>query len=99
MRFVCAMPALHTSSPRIFRTYEVRSNQSYNCEIWEAARATSAAPTFFKRIRIGEKGLEEEFVDGGLGCNNPIRQVLEEAEIAFGPGRRIACIVSIGTGQ
>jgi len=93
------MPALNMSSPRIFRTYQVRSNQSYNCEIWEAARATSAAPTFFKRIRIGEKDLEEEFIDAGLGCNNPVRQVLEEAENVFGPSRHIACIISIGTGQ
>jgi predicted acylesterase/phospholipase RssA len=86
------------SSPRIFRTYMVRENRSYNCPIWQAARATSAAPTFFRRIRVGEKGLEEEFVDGGLGCRNPIKQVLEEAEAAFGSGQRVACIISIGNG-
>jgi len=50
-------------------------------------------------IHIGEKGLEEEFIDAGLGCNNPVRQVLEEAENVFGPSRHIACIISIGTGQ
>ena len=93
------MPALHISSPRIFRTYMVREHRSHDCMIWQAARATSAAPTFFKRIRIGEQGSEEEFLDGGLGCNNPIKQVLEESEAAFGPDACIACIVSIGTGQ
>jgi predicted acylesterase/phospholipase RssA len=97
--FVCATPALNISSPRLFRTYVVRENRSYNCPIWQAARATSAAPTFFKRIRIGEKGLEEEFIDGGLGCNNPVKQVLEEAEAAFGSNQYVACIVSIGSGQ
>jgi len=62
--------------------------------IWEAARATSAAPTFFERIVIDE----EPFIDGGMGRNNPINQVLEEAELMF-PDRNIACIVSLGTGQ
>jgi len=97
--FVCAMPALNISSPRLFRTYVVRENRSYNCPIWQAARATSAAPTFFKRICIGEKGSEEEFIDGGLGCNNPVKQVLEEAEAAFGSNQYVACIISIGSGQ
>jgi hypothetical protein len=36
-------------------------------------------------------------VDGGLGYNNPIEQVLEEARRVF-PGRKVACVVSIGTG-
>jgi predicted acylesterase/phospholipase RssA len=77
----------------------VREHRSYNCPIWQAARATSAAPTFFKRICIGEKGSEEEFIDGGLGCNNPVKQVLEEAETAFGADQYVACIISIGSGQ
>jgi predicted acylesterase/phospholipase RssA len=92
------MPALDMSFPRLFRTYEVPANPSYDCTIWEAARATSAAPTFFKRIRIGHENLEEEFIDGGMGCNNPVAQVLDEAE-SFGPTQPVACIVSIGTGH
>ena len=79
--------------PILFRTYQ--SHKAHlNCKIWEAARATSAAPTFFKRIEIGNK----HFVDGGLGHNNPSRVVLDEAEAIFG-GHQIGCLVSIGTGQ
>jgi patatin-like phospholipase/acyl hydrolase len=37
-------------------------------KIWEAARATSAAPTYFPRIKLGDY----EYVDGGLGFNNPV---------------------------
>src|SRR5947208_9222664 len=49
--------------PRRFRTYPVRALASANCEIWEAARATSAAPTFFKRIAISDGGgAKEEFI-------------------------------------
>ncbi|KAG5633852.1 hypothetical protein H0H81_004807 [Sphagnurus paluster] len=97
--FVCAMPGANLGAPRIFRSYDVKENQSYNCTIWEAARATSAAPTFFKRIEVGEEGLKEPFVDAGLGCNNPVRQVLNEAHLVYGKERRVACIVSIGTGH
>ncbi|KAF2477529.1 FabD/lysophospholipase-like protein [Lindgomyces ingoldianus] len=57
--FVCAVPANSMAYPRLFRTYPVRALASANCRIWEAARATTAAPTFFKHIAIGGKVLEE----------------------------------------
>jgi predicted acylesterase/phospholipase RssA len=84
--------------PHRFRTYHARKYQTPNCKIWEAARATSATPTFFERIVIDGPGISQPYVDGSLGCNNPIVQVLEEAELVF-PRRHIACIVSVGTGQ
>jgi predicted acylesterase/phospholipase RssA len=87
------------AGPHLFRTYPVRENKTYNCTIWEASRATSAAPTFFKRVIIGPPGEEEEFLDGGVGYNNPIKQVIEEAHSIFPRDRRVACIVSIGTGR
>src|SRR5947209_2389498 len=94
------MPARNMEYPRRFRTYPVRALASANCEIWEAARATSAAPTFFKRIAISDGGgAKEEFIDGGLGCNNPVIQVLEEARDVFGNDRAVGCLVSIGTGH
>ncbi|KAJ6439011.1 hypothetical protein O9K51_08415 [Purpureocillium lavendulum] len=98
--FVCAVPqndAKARAGPRLFRTYGVRENASFNCKIWEACRATSAAPTYFEPIKIGDTGEQETFVDGGLGYNNPVEQVLEEARRLF-PGRKVACIVSVGTG-
>lgn len=39
-----------------------------NWSIWEAARATSAAPTFFPSISVN--GVE--YIDGGMGFNNPV---------------------------
>ncbi|KAJ7831042.1 hypothetical protein B0H13DRAFT_1915667 [Mycena leptocephala] len=69
-----------------------------DCTIWQAGRATSAAPTFFKQIRIGPPGIEEAFVDGGMGQNNPIAALLLEAQVVF-PDHQIACIISLGTGQ
>ncbi|KAG6878412.1 hypothetical protein C0993_007013 [Termitomyces sp. T159_Od127] len=96
--FVCAMPASNMSHPRLFRSYEVHSNRSYNPTIWEAARATSAAPRFFKRIEIGTSP-REEFIDSGLQCNNPTAEVLEEAHRLFGFDCPVACIVSLGAGH
>jgi len=80
--------------PVLFRSYESREPHS-NCKIWEATRATLAAPTLFKRIEIGRA---QPYIDGGLGRNNPSRVVLEEAKALFG-ARHIGCLVSIGTGH
>jgi len=82
--------------PVLFRTYESRQT-SLNCKIWEAARATSAEPTFFKPIKLG-RNQNQPFIDGDLGRNNPSQLVLEEAKTLFGD-RQLCCFVSIGTGQ
>ena len=94
LSFVCAINAdnMDANIPVLFRTYESLEPHP-NCKIWEAARATSAAPTFFKHIKIGRA----HYIDGGLGRNNPSRVVLDEAKRLFG-ARHIGCLVSIGTG-
>lgn len=75
----------------------------YNCaKIWEAGRATSAASSFFEPIAIGPLG--QQFLDGGTGANNPVRQLWNEAADVFCDGssvrlsRKLRSIVSIGTG-
>jgi patatin-like phospholipase/acyl hydrolase len=39
-----------------------------DCLIWQAGRATSAAPVYFNSTKVGKY----ELVDGGLGANNPL---------------------------
>jgi len=95
--FVCAMAANHIATPTLFRSYPV-PRTAVNCQIWQAARATTAAPTFFKRIQIGRENAEVDYIDGALGCNNPVQQVLEEAQLTHQSGR-VDCILSVGTGQ
>lgn len=86
--------------PRRFRTYEARNNAGPNCKTWEAARATAATPTIFKRIKIAELGhIRESFVNAGVRCNNPTWEVIKEARNVFGDDRYIGCILSIGTGH
>ena len=70
--------------------------------IWAAARATSAASSFFDSIKIGE----EDFVDGATPANNPINEMWTEAYDTFRVREdqnwkledNILCLVSIGTG-
>lgn len=71
--------------------------------IWEAARATSAASTFFEPIEIGPD--REEFVDGATGANNPIFTLWNEAHDVWDTRRSrnaleksLQCLVSVGTG-
>lgn len=67
-------------------------------KIWEAARATSAASTFFDPIAIGAD--KEVFLDGGTGANNPVNIVWDEAyDLLRAPVEaNLQCLVSIGTG-
>lgn len=100
-RFVCVtVPnALGAPTPTLFRTYEPRHERFVNCKIWEAARATSAAPTFFKAVEIDNGfGVRSRYTDGGIGYNNPAGVVLHEASSIF-PERNIACMISIGAGK
>ncbi|MCJ1470163.1 hypothetical protein MMC07_008808, partial [Pseudocyphellaria aurata] len=79
-----------------FRSYESPTGVRDDCPIWQACRATSAAPTFFPPMMIGNPSAA--YVDGGLGYNNPIRALMEETRLLW-PRRSIGCIVSIGTGK
>lgn len=82
----------------------LRSYSSYTIEdapsatIWEAARATTATPGIFKRMRVKTLAGYDELIDGSLGSKNPTRILLIEAAAAFGPGRAVSCIMSIGSG-
>lgn len=72
-------------------------------KIWEAARATSAAPHYFKRIRVDFT----EYMDGGLLANNPSWHAWYEAssmhvDNPWGCCGQQGCIrffVSLGTGK
>jgi patatin-like phospholipase/acyl hydrolase len=110
--FVVTKRATDTE-PYLLRNYDITStnNNSFyqGCSGWlcrDAARATTAAPTYFKPFVQDGK----EYSDGGVGFNNPVQLVFEEALSLSTAGFRvlesnqanyhfpIAYIVSIGTG-
>ena len=69
--------------------------------IWQVARATSAAPTYFRPIEI-ERGNQPEsvtFKDGGFGSNNPSEEAyLDIIEKHGGKSQKMGPFISIGTG-
>jgi hypothetical protein len=93
-----------TSQSTLLRSWHTpRGNPNLytTVRIWEAARATSAASTFFEPVSIGEP--KKVFLDGGTGANNPVRHVWDEA-VDFLPRNEslldnLGCLISIGTGQ
>lgn len=97
--FVVATQGLHTDGPPVlFRSYCREGFSADKCTIWEAGRATSAAPSFFKPVLIGQPGAAQEYIDGGLKHNNPCCLAKHEAENIWQNVKRFI-IVSIGTGR
>jgi predicted acylesterase/phospholipase RssA len=82
----------HDSTPVLFRSYALDGTE-IECSILEAARATSAAPTYFPETEIDG----DLYVDGGIGYNNPADEAIREARRLWGE-REIGCLISIGTG-
>lgn len=86
--------------PFVFRNYtlpfRVQSLYSgtFRHKMWEAVRASSAAPGYF-----GEFKLEENIhQDGGLFVNNPCAVAIHEAKCIW-PTAKLLSVVSIGTGR
>lgn len=100
-RFVCAVRKENKTVVHL-RSYRSDVASGDGAMIWEAARATSAASGFFDPISIGKHG--QEYVDAGLGCNNPVGEVWTEAQDIWSPKQGelatlVKCFISIGTGN
>ena len=103
VRFVCATnkQTSETITLASYRRARGGNTRLTHTRIWEAARATSAASSFFDPItrRMGQ--YDEEFVDGATGANNPVhilwnevKDLCEAESVEF----NIQCLVSVGTG-
>lgn len=96
------------AAPYLFKSYRERSTAIAGSGVpddhllWQAARATSAAPTFFPPFllpRAGAGGRARCLVDGGVYANNPAMCALADAYKLFGGARSRYLVVSIGTGK
>ncbi|KZL86140.1 protein kinase subdomain-containing protein [Colletotrichum incanum] len=89
--------AANNRAPIFLRSYRQPRAMSEiaNIPIWQAARATSAAPAFFPPIRVGKVNL----IDGGMQANNPLGWLWTEVLGTFGLARQTNCFLSIGTGM
>ncbi|KAI8952360.1 acyl transferase/acyl hydrolase/lysophospholipase [Xylaria longipes] len=94
--FVCALRD-EVRKPVRLRSYRTPLTvDEVDCTIVEAARTTSAASSFFKKVVIDD----QTFVDGALGFNNPVDEVLDEVEQIWSPSEfRIERFLSVGMGR
>ncbi|KAK3995228.1 acyl transferase/acyl hydrolase/lysophospholipase [Cladorrhinum sp. PSN332] len=96
--FVMAVSEDHANNraPVVFRSYmnPLEVPTLPGIKLWEAARATSAAPFYFPPMKIDNYS----FVDGGLHANNPLGWLWNEVLSVFGPARPTSCFLSLGTG-
>lgn len=84
----------------LFRNYIHSGGQAgtHRCSVLEAARATSAAPSYLPPVKLSIVGKEHLFKDGGLVANNPTSLAIQEA-LALWPGQPISCVLSLGCGK
>jgi len=76
---VATSAAVAQGQPILFLSYNTHENNASKCAIWKAARATSAAPSFFDPVFINVPAPGAWYVDGGLRYNNPAQVALDEA--------------------
>ena len=61
--------------------------------------ATCATPPTFNPVVVSKDFATFEYVSGDVGLSNPIREVIAEAQRAYGDEATVACLLSIGCGH
>lgn len=87
-------------APYFFKSYRAAETPDRDTTMAAAARATSAAPTYFEPRRIDIAGGNDyrALVDGGVFANNPAMCAYVEARDLY-PDAGDHLVVSIGTGE
>ncbi|NXX50144.1 PLPL8 phospholipase, partial [Tricholaema leucomelas] len=84
----------------VFRNYNhfpgVKSHYMGGCQykLWQAIRASSAAPGYFQEYVLGN----DLHQDGGLLLNNPSALAVHECKCLW-PNVPLQCLISLGTGR
>ncbi|XP_075600448.1 calcium-independent phospholipase A2-gamma isoform X3 [Balearica regulorum gibbericeps] len=84
----------------VFRNYNhfpgVKSHYIGGCQykLWQAIRASSAAPGYFQEYILGN----DLHQDGGLLLNNPSALAVHECKCLW-PSVPLQCLISLGTGR
>lgn len=85
--------------PFFFKSHAAVRRATHDFPMWQVARATSAAPTYFEPARIAAErdGDYWALIDGGVFANNPAACALVEARTQF-PETKEYLVCSLGTG-
>ncbi|GIZ48196.1 hypothetical protein CKM354_001126600 [Cercospora kikuchii] len=108
-KFAVTATNITEASPFIFTNYNGRADRDPQCGyqhlrpddveqellLWEAGRATSAAPAFFRTAKVPNVGT---FQDGGLRLNNPVNVGLAEVRQVWSASTKVDVMLSLGTG-
>lgn len=87
---------LHRGADPNERLLDRNPGLAHDVPIWEVARATSAAPSYFQTIKIHDP----EYLDGGFGANNPCIEIYDEVRKMNNNSDDFASIIiSVGTGK
>ena len=79
---------------------ERNPGQTNDYPIWQVGRATSAAPFYFKAVKLEDDDPSMELIDGGFGANNPSEEAFREVRLMSNNNlKAVQSLVSIGTGR
>ena len=100
-------PLGNTLGSTMVTSYDIEERRTLFLKSWhpdhetvlcrDAARATSAAPTYFEPAYIDVQGNQRALIDGGVFVNSPVVSSYAEALKLF-PGEPLT-VVSLGTGE
>ncbi len=87
--------------PFFFKSHNAKNRPEDDFFMRDAARATSAAPTYFEPVKldVNDPLGRVVLVDGGVYANNPAACALVEAFCKFGAAPEDVVLVSLGTGE
>lgn len=113
---VSTLSSLEPMVPFLFRNYNLPNNHpskylgSSDFMLWQAVRASTAAPGYFDEYTIGKCAFtyktinnihstteQQRFMDGGILHNNPSALALHEASKLW-PSLGLELLLSCGTG-
>lgn len=87
-------------TPFFFKSHKAKTDAARDYLMIHAARATSAAPTYFEPARLDARDSSDYYslIDGGVYANNPAMCAYVEAHSMF-PDAKDFLVVSLGTGE
>jgi hypothetical protein len=89
---------IHDRFAFFFRSSRAREDEAYDFSLFEAARATSGAPTYFEPYQVTDAAGARTYplVDGGVFAINPAMCAYTEV---VGAGHELEVLASLGTGS
>ena len=89
---------LQSQLPFFFKSHKIARDSSYDWNVTDIARSTSAAPTFFPPNHLTKGNESYALVDGGTYVNNPAMAAYADARRLY-PAATQFLVVAVGTGN